>query len=45
MTRDFKPNLFKNIPSKNLHHTENSQRTCPTNQKSAEIMEINKKAS
>ena len=45
MIRDFKPSLFENTPSKNLHHTETSQRTPPTNQKPAEILEINTKAS
>ena len=45
MIRDFKPNLFENTPRKNLHHTETSQRTRPTNQKCAEIMKINTKAS
>ena len=41
MIRDFKLSLFENTPSKNLHHTETSQRTPPTNQKPAEILEIN----
>ena len=36
--------LFENTPSKNLHHTDTSQRIRPTNQKSAEILEINTKA-
>ena len=38
--------VYLRIPqAKNMHHKETSQRTCPTNQKYAKIMEINAKAS
>ena len=32
MIRDFKPSLSENTSSKNLHYTDTSQRTRPTNQ-------------
>ena len=39
MIRNFKPSLFENYLSKNPHHTETSQRTCPANQKPNEIIQ------
>ena len=45
MVPDFKPSVFKNIPSKNSHHTETSLRNRPSNQKPTETLEIDKRGS
>ena len=45
MVHDFKPSLFKDIPSRKLHLAKTRQWPRPANEKPMETEEINTKAS